>query len=134
MPKQRHVKHCGKFSVLQCLSHRVLIFNGIYCTGGAYILVEMKSGCDGKGEFRDDVMFSSYSLSLILLFVLKEVLATMNSIMQRERMFDAQWYSLSTGSTPPQHYLHADSTPHTHHYLHAFGLGMLYYIQIRLSY
>ena len=44
--------------------------------------VEMKrSGCEGKGEFRDDVMFSSYSLSLILPFVLKEVLATINSIM-----------------------------------------------------
>ena len=53
--------------------------------------MEMKrSGCEGKGEFRDDVMFSSYSLSLILRFVLKEVLATINSIMQRKRMFDPQ--------------------------------------------
>ena len=73
----------------------------------------MKSSCEGKGEFRDDIMFSSYSLSLILLFVLKEVLATINSIMQRKRMFDPQWYSLSTDSTPPPPH-----PPHTIAYMH----------------
>ena len=78
-------------------------------------------------ESSEMMLFSSYSLSLILPFFLKEVLAMINSIMQRKRMFDPQWYSLSTDITPPP-------APPTHHYLHAFGLGMLYYIQIRLSY
>ena len=73
------------------------------------------------------MLFSGYSLSLILPFVLKEVLATINSIMQRKGMFDPQWYSLSTDRTPPP------ATP-AHHYLHAFGLEMLYYIQRRLCY
>lgn len=41
-------------------------------------------------ESSEMMLFSGYSLSLILPFVLKEVLATINSIMQRKGMFDPQ--------------------------------------------
>ena len=41
-------------------------------------------------ESSEMMLFSSYSLSLSLPFFLKEVLAMINSIMQRKRMFDPQ--------------------------------------------
>ena len=61
--------------------------------GLIFEIVEMeRSGyeCEGKREFRDDAVFSAYSLILILPFVLKEVLTIINSIMQRKGMFDPQ--------------------------------------------
>lgn len=61
--------------------------------GLIFKLVEMeRSGYEGKGkrEFRDDVIFSGYSLILIFPFALKEVLMIIDSIMQRKGMFDPQ--------------------------------------------